>query len=55
MTEEIIAIGCTILVLGLVEVVVYTIRQKKRAEKAIGTSKPFGNDISNLFSHCYFY
>jgi serine/threonine protein kinase len=38
-----IAIGCTILVLGLVGVVMYAIRQKKRAEKAIGMSKPFAS------------
>ncbi|XP_048319930.2 leucine-rich repeat receptor protein kinase HPCA1 isoform X1 [Ziziphus jujuba] len=38
-----IAIGCTFLVLGLVVVVVYAIRQKKRAEKAIGMSKPFAS------------
>lgn len=37
-----IAIGCASLVLCLVGVVIYAIRQKKRAEKAIGFSKPFG-------------
>lgn len=26
----------------------YAIRQKKRAEKAIGMSKPFGSDISKF-------
>lgn len=38
-----IAVGCAFLVLGLVGVGVYAIRQKKRAEKAIGLSRPFGN------------
>ncbi|XP_021901519.1 probable leucine-rich repeat receptor-like protein kinase At5g49770 isoform X2 [Carica papaya] len=38
-----IAIGCASLVLCLVGVVIYAIRQKKRAEKAIGFSKPFAS------------
>lgn len=38
-----IGIGCAILVLSLLGVGIYAIRQKKRAEKAIGLSKPFGN------------
>ena len=46
-----IAIGCTILVLGLVAVGIYAVRQKKRAERAIELSKPFGNYISNHHSY----
>ncbi|PON65000.1 Serine/threonine protein kinase [Trema orientale] len=38
-----IAAGCALLVLGLVGVGVYAIRQKKRAEKAIGLSRPFAS------------
>ncbi|KAL5550573.1 hypothetical protein UlMin_000749 [Ulmus minor] len=38
-----IAVGCSFLVLGLVALAVYAIRQKKRAEKAIGLSKPFAS------------
>ena len=38
-----IGIGCGLLVMSLVGVGIYAIRQKKRAEKAIGLSKPFGN------------
>lgn len=38
-----IACGGAILVLGLMGLGVYAIRQKKRAERAIGLSKPFGN------------
>ncbi|XP_022157310.1 probable leucine-rich repeat receptor-like protein kinase At5g49770 [Momordica charantia] len=38
-----VAIGCTFLVLGLIGVGVYAIRQKKRAEKAIGLSRPFAS------------
>uniref|UniRef100_A0A6N2K7Q3 Uncharacterized protein n=1 Tax=Salix viminalis TaxID=40686 RepID=A0A6N2K7Q3_SALVM len=36
-----IGIGCGLLVMSLVGVGIYAIRQKKRAEKAIGLSKPF--------------
>jgi len=38
-----IAIGGTVLVLGLVVLGLYAIRQKKRAEKALELSRPFGN------------
>lgn len=38
-----IAIGCSFLVLGLVGVGIYAIRQKKRAERAIGLSRPFAS------------
>ncbi|KAI4324569.1 hypothetical protein MLD38_030047 [Melastoma candidum] len=38
-----VAIGCTVLVLGLVAVGVYAIRQKKRAEEAIELNKPFAS------------
>ncbi|XP_052172513.1 leucine-rich repeat receptor protein kinase HPCA1 isoform X1 [Diospyros lotus] len=38
-----IAIGCTLLVLALVGLGAYAIRQKKRAEKAIEMSKPFAS------------
>nr|GEY98115.1 probable leucine-rich repeat receptor-like protein kinase At5g49770 [Tanacetum cinerariifolium] len=38
-----IAIGCTLLIIVLIVVVVYAIQQKKRAEKAISLSKPFGS------------
>lgn len=37
-----IAIGSSFLVIVLIVVAMYAIRQKKRAEKAIGLSKPFG-------------
>lgn len=40
-----IAIGCGVLVLVLVGLGAYAVRQKKRADKAIGLSKPFGNLI----------
>ncbi|KAL5991441.1 hypothetical protein ACLOJK_012350 [Asimina triloba] len=39
----VIAIGCTFLVMGLVAVGIYAIRQKKRAERAIQLSKPFAS------------
>ncbi|KAJ8752207.1 hypothetical protein K2173_003815 [Erythroxylum novogranatense] len=42
-----IGIGCAILVLSLVGVAMYAIRQKKRAEKAIGLSKPFASWASS--------
>ncbi|XP_007019716.2 PREDICTED: probable leucine-rich repeat receptor-like protein kinase At5g49770 isoform X1 [Theobroma cacao] len=38
-----VAIGGVILVLGLLGVGIYAVRQKKRAEKAIGLSKPFAS------------
>ncbi|XP_010653092.1 leucine-rich repeat receptor protein kinase HPCA1 [Vitis vinifera] len=38
-----IAIGCTILVVGLVALGIYAVRQKKRAERAIELSKPFAS------------
>ncbi|KAE9455852.1 hypothetical protein C3L33_12247, partial [Rhododendron williamsianum] len=38
-----IAIGCGVLVLVLVGLGAYAVRQKKRAEKAIGLSKPFAS------------
>ncbi|XP_062158380.1 leucine-rich repeat receptor protein kinase HPCA1 [Alnus glutinosa] len=38
-----IAIGCAILVLVLLGLGVYAVKQKKRAEKAIGLSKPFAS------------
>jgi hypothetical protein len=45
-----IAIGCAILVLVLLGLGIYAVKQKKRAEKAIGLSKPFGNYyIKSLF------
>ena len=37
-----VAIGCAFLVLGLIGVGIYAIWQNKRAEKAIGLSRPFG-------------
>ncbi|KAJ9185502.1 hypothetical protein P3X46_005132 [Hevea brasiliensis] len=42
-----IGIGCALLVLGLVGVGIYAIRQKKRAEKAIGLSRPFASWVSS--------
>ncbi|KAM2625657.1 hypothetical protein TB1_032492 [Malus domestica] len=45
-----ISVSCLVLVVGLVVVEIYAIRQKKRAERAIGLSRPFtswapsGND-----------
>ncbi|KAG8649993.1 hypothetical protein MANES_08G165600v8 [Manihot esculenta] len=38
-----IAVGCSVLVLGLVGVGIYAVRQKKRAEKALGLSRPFAS------------
>ncbi|XP_077217444.1 leucine-rich repeat receptor protein kinase HPCA1-like [Tasmannia lanceolata] len=38
-----IAIGCALLVLGLLGVGIYALRQKKRAERAIELSKPFAS------------
>ncbi|RDX83955.1 putative leucine-rich repeat receptor-like protein kinase, partial [Mucuna pruriens] len=38
-----IAIGCTFLVLSLIGLAVYAILQKKRAERAIGLSRPFAS------------
>ncbi|XP_050940254.1 leucine-rich repeat receptor protein kinase HPCA1 isoform X2 [Cucumis melo] len=38
-----VAIGCAFLVLGLIGVGIYAIWQKKRAEKAIGLSRPFAS------------
>lgn len=38
-----VAIGCAFLILGLIGVGIYAIRQKKRAEKAIGMSRPFAS------------
>ncbi|MBA0854777.1 hypothetical protein Goshw_004804 [Gossypium schwendimanii] len=38
-----VATGAAILVLGLVGVGIYAVRQKKRAEKAIGLSNPFAS------------
>lgn len=47
-----IAIGCTVLMLSLIGLGVYAILQKKRAEKAIGLSRPFGKYTMYSFS-CY--
>nr|XP_043620329.1 leucine-rich repeat receptor protein kinase HPCA1-like [Erigeron canadensis] len=38
-----ISIGCTLLILLLIVLVLYAVQQKKRAEKAISLSKPFGS------------
>lgn len=38
-----ISVSCVVLVLGLVVVGIYAIRQKKRAERAIGLSRPFAS------------
>lgn len=38
-----IAVGGSVLVLALVALGIYAVWQKKRAEKAIETHKPFGN------------
>ncbi|KAJ9179724.1 hypothetical protein P3X46_008058 [Hevea brasiliensis] len=38
-----IVTGCSLLVLGLFGVGIYAIRQKKRAEKALGLSRPFAS------------
>lgn len=47
-----ISVGGAVLVLGLVGLAIYAIRQKKRAERAIGLSRPFGNLLSeSLFFH----
>lgn len=37
-----VAVGCTFLVLLLVGLTMYAVWQKRRAERAIGLSKPFG-------------
>ncbi|KAG2666977.1 hypothetical protein I3760_15G091000 [Carya illinoinensis] len=42
-----IAFTCAILVLGLLGVGIYAVRQKKRAEEAIGFSTPFGSWTSS--------
>ncbi|CAI0446953.1 unnamed protein product [Linum tenue] len=42
-----IASGCSVLILCLVAVAIYAIRQKKRAEKAIVFSKPFASRKDN--------
>lgn len=41
-----IASGCAILVLVLVGLGIYAIRQKRLAERAVELSKPFGNSQS---------
>ncbi|KAL5132695.1 putative leucine-rich repeat receptor-like protein kinase [Glycine soja] len=38
-----ISIGCTVLVLSLIGLAIYAILQKKRAERAIGLSRPFAS------------
>ncbi|KAK1312830.1 putative leucine-rich repeat receptor-like protein kinase [Acorus calamus] len=38
-----IAVGCTVLILGLIGVGIYAFRQKKRAERAMELSKPFAS------------
>ncbi|KAI6673366.1 hypothetical protein NL676_001272 [Syzygium grande] len=38
-----VAVGCGILLLGLIAIGAYAVRQKQRAEKAIGLSKPFAS------------
>lgn len=38
-----IAVGCVVLVFGLIAVGIYALRQKRRAERAIEQSRPFGN------------
>ncbi|MBA0682000.1 hypothetical protein Goari_023764, partial [Gossypium aridum] len=48
-----VATGAAILVLGLVGVGIYAVRQKKRAEKAIGLSNPFGRNALLLLWNCY--
>ncbi|BFG36680.1 hypothetical protein CerSpe_229550 [Prunus speciosa] len=42
-----ISVSCVVLVLGLVVVGIYAIRQKKRAERAIGSSRPFASWASS--------
>lgn len=46
-----IAVGCSFLVLLLVGLGIYAVQQKKRAERAIGMSRPFGNSYSQLKKH----
>ena len=43
-----ISVAGVLLVLLLVAVGVYAVWQKKRAEKAIGLSRPFGNCLSMI-------
>ncbi|XP_056171426.1 leucine-rich repeat receptor protein kinase HPCA1-like [Syzygium oleosum] len=38
-----VAVGCGILLLGVIAIGAYAVRQKQRAEKAIGLSKPFAS------------
>lgn len=42
-TIILIASGSVVLILCLIGLAIYAILQKKRAEKAIGISRPFGN------------
>ncbi|KAJ0957107.1 putative protein kinase RLK-Pelle-LRR-VIII-1 family [Helianthus annuus] len=42
-----ITTGCTVLVLILIGLTLYAVRQKKRAEKAIGLSRPFASWASS--------
>lgn len=37
-----IAVAGVVLIVGLIVLGIYAIRQKRRAEKAIGLSRPFG-------------
>jgi len=40
--------GCTVLVLGLITVGTYALAQKKRAQRAIEITNPFGNASNNI-------
>ena len=44
-----IAVGCVVVVLVLAGVAVYAFMQKKRAERAIELSKPFGKVPKNYY------
>ncbi|KAK9052571.1 hypothetical protein SSX86_029200 [Deinandra increscens subsp. villosa] len=46
-----ITTGCTVLIITLIGLLLYVVRQKKRAEKAIGLSRPFAVlDVDNAAS-----
>lgn len=44
-----IAVGSAVLVIGLMAVGIYAFKQKKRAQRAIELSKPFGNVSINQY------
>lgn len=49
-----LAVGCALLVMVVLGVVAYAVRQKKRAERAIKINKPFGNVSEELYEDLLF-